>query len=73
VTSFSVAERKDLSEAPYADIITFHEQQLTQGRILVRYSGTEPVVRVMVEDSNAEVAQKTMHALCASLQKAFDL
>lgn len=39
-----------------------------RGRVLVRASGTEPVVRVMVEHEDAEVARKTAEGLAAFLR-----
>jgi len=46
-----VRERKDLSEVPaVAAAIAAVEQRLAgRGRLLVRYSGTEPLLRVMLE------------------------
>ena len=41
-----------------------------RGRVLVRPSGTEPVVRVMVEAPTAELAQGTADRLCAALAAA---
>ena len=50
------------------------EAQLTKklgnmGRILLRPSGTEPVVRVMVEANDAELANEVAHALAAEIEK----
>lgn len=39
------------------------------GRVLVRPSGTEPVVRVMVEASDAAVARRTAHDLAAVVER----
>jgi phosphoglucosamine mutase len=41
------------------------------GRVLVRASGTEPVVRVMVEAATAEAAQREVDALVAAVEQAF--
>lgn len=49
--------KKDLSLNPYAGIIEKHQEQLIDGRLIVRYSGTEPVLRVMIEDQTKEHAQ----------------
>ncbi len=49
--------KKDLSLNPYAAIIKKHQQQLVDGRLIVRYSGTEPILRVMIEDQTKEHAQ----------------
>lgn len=50
-----VATKTDLSLQPFANIIKNHEEKLNTGRIVVRYSGTEPLLRIMVE---AETQQK---------------
>ncbi|MGZ4756925.1 MAG: phosphoglucosamine mutase [Acidimicrobiia bacterium] len=42
----------------------------TEGRVLVRPSGTEPVVRVMVEASDAAVAAAAVDRLTAALESA---
>ena len=39
-----------------------------EGRVLVRASGTEPLVRVMVEASDAGVARRTAHDLAAVVE-----
>ncbi len=41
-----------------------------RGRVLVRASGTEAVVRVMVEAVDADVAQQVLDDLCAAVTKA---
>jgi len=46
------------------------EELGTSGRVLVRPSGTEPAVRVMVEASEAEQAQRTADRLAAAVRAA---
>jgi phosphoglucosamine mutase len=41
------------------------------GRVLVRPSGTEPLVRVMVEAATAEIAQEIAHALARVVEQRF--
>lgn len=51
-----IGVKKDLALPHLADIIKHHEALLPQGRLLVRYSGTESVLRILVEDSDASMA-----------------
>jgi len=52
-----------------ADAIAAEEQHLgSSGRVLVRESGTEPLVRVMVEAADAEQAEASAKRLVAEVQ-----
>jgi phosphoglucosamine mutase len=61
--------KKDLSLNPYAQIIDKHKKKLIDGRLVVRYSGTEPVLRVMIEDKTKEHAQTIGTLLSQELAK----
>jgi len=64
-----ILHKKDLGQERYKRIIAQHTRKLLQGRIIVRYSGTENVLRVMVEDQTVDSAQKIAQNLSAALEK----
>jgi phosphoglucosamine mutase len=55
--------RPSISGAVLAEVDRLNETLGERGRVLVRPSGTEPVVRVLAEAENAEDAER----LCASI------
>lgn len=65
-----VATKKDLGLAPLAQIIEQGRAQLNTGRVLVRYSGTEPVLRIMAEASSHDEAQRVVQFLSEKLSLA---
>lgn len=67
-----VARRYDLSHEYFMACIHEAEQLVGPGRIAVRYSGTEPVLRVMVEACDMQRAEEISHKLVFALQKAFE-
>ncbi|MCX5925343.1 MAG: phosphoglucosamine mutase [Candidatus Dependentiae bacterium] len=64
-----VLTKQDLSHKPYADIIADYAEQLTNGRLEVRYSGTENLLRVMVESKDKELALSIGNQLAYNLKK----
>lgn len=64
-----VVHKKSLSDPAIATIIARHKTQLTSGRVIVRYSGTEHVLRIMVEDHEQRIAQRVSTSLVNELQK----
>jgi phosphoglucosamine mutase len=59
------------SHAPLQNEVQTIERELAgSGRILIRASGTEPVLRVMVEAEEADLAHALAHRLAATLPQA---
>lgn len=55
-----------------ADVIASVEKELAgEGRVLVRSSGTEPLVRVMVEARTLEIAQKSAQTIADDVMSRF--
>jgi phosphoglucosamine mutase len=67
-----VAHRIDLgASAAIQDAIANAERRLGDtGRIVMRPSGTEPVIRVMVEGSDEKLVRELARALAASVAAA---
>jgi phosphoglucosamine mutase len=62
--------KRDLLQSPYRDIIKRCEESIKDGRIVVRYSGTENLLRIMAEASTDLVARSAANELAKSLQEA---
>jgi len=66
-----VAARKPLDQVP--EIVSLREKlekQLgAEGRMLIRPSGTEPVIRVMVEGANREIIDGVAYEMARCIQK----
>jgi phosphoglucosamine mutase len=60
IENIRVKEKKDLSSFPkITEIIHKIQNELgSKGRVFVRYSGTEPLARVMIEGENIEAIQE---------------
>jgi phosphoglucosamine mutase len=67
-----VRERKDLAQIPeVAGIMAQVETQLAgNGRLLVRYSGTEPLVRVMLEGQDLQQIDRWAHQIVDAINQA---
>ncbi|NWH06711.1 phosphoglucosamine mutase [Desulfobacter latus] len=65
------ASRPDFMKVPMiADAIQAVESQLgTQGRVLVRYSGTQPLLRVMVEGPEKDLTRQCCEKICAVIRE----
>ncbi len=66
-----VSEKHDLTKQPYARIIHRCMQSFSQGRVVVRYSGTEDILRVMAEQPTLDEADECAQLVAQELQEAF--
>jgi phosphoglucosamine mutase len=72
VTNVKVREKKPFEQLDGLNqLVADAEKELTAqgGRLLLRYSGTEPKVRLLVEGRDAKVLEKWSQAICYSIQK----
>jgi phosphoglucosamine mutase len=68
-----VGAKPDLAAAPglAAEIATVEAELGTEGRVLVRASGTEPLIRIMVEAPTEAAARSALDRLRVATEKAF--
>ncbi|MBD5606965.1 MAG: phosphoglucosamine mutase, partial [Candidatus Eremiobacteraeota bacterium] len=65
------AARETVDDRDVCDAIARVERELGEtGRILVRASGTEPLVRVMIEGDNAELIHRLAHDVAQAVERA---
>ncbi|NCU13105.1 MAG: phosphoglucosamine mutase, partial [Sphingomonadaceae bacterium] len=64
---------KPLEDARVQAAIAEAEAQLAgKGRLVIRPSGTEPVIRVMAEGDDADQVEAVVDAICAAVKEAAD-
>jgi phosphoglucosamine mutase len=66
-----VREKKELASVPaIADTMARVERQLDgAGRLLVRFSGTEPLLRVMIEGKDQQEIQRWAAEIAATVKE----
>ncbi|MGC9943304.1 MAG: phosphoglucosamine mutase [Verrucomicrobiota bacterium] len=72
VTNVKVREKKPFEQLDGLSRLVAEaekELHLQGGRLLLRYSGTEPKVRLLVEGRDAKVLEKWSKQICGSIQK----
>jgi phosphoglucosamine mutase len=72
IKNVRVREKKPLMDiGTIADAIRAAEKDLDgNGRVVVRYSGTEALARVMIEAESADLMHKHADAIAGAIQKA---
>lgn len=66
-----VKERKPLDQVPaiYAAVQELNKRLNNLGRTVIRYSGTEPLLRLMIEGKDESMIQKELSALAQVVEK----
>jgi phosphoglucosamine mutase len=71
IVNVKVRERKPLASIPaVAAVICAAEEELKDsGRVVIRYSGTEPLARVMIEAESEEAMRRHAEAIACAIQR----
>jgi len=72
VTNVKVREKKPFAELPaVTQLVAAAETELAAqgGRLLLRYSGTEPKVRLLVEGRDAAALKRWSEKICGAIQQ----
>lgn len=71
LVNVKVKEKKPFEEMSSLNekLSSFTEQLKNEGRILLRYSGTEPLARVMVEGKNKELIEEIANSLASEIRQ----
>jgi len=72
VIGFVFYKKEDLTQQPYASLIENYKTKMKNGRIVVRYSGTENLLRIMIEAETSEIANLIAISLANELQVALN-
>ena len=67
-----VTQRKDLTSSPLTEILTKNKQDFPSSRFVVRYSGTEPLLRILVEAPEKQQAELLGTKLANQLRIAIE-
>jgi phosphoglucosamine mutase len=62
-----IAQRYDLTQTPFKEIIESETKNLHNTRIVIRYSGTEPLLRIMAESESQHRAYAIAQSLAEKL------
>jgi len=65
----AVTHKPQLTSTLLAPVLARYKQRHTTGRSVVRYSGTEPVLRIMVEDEAQNTAEEIAQAMHNELDR----
>lgn len=71
VTNVKVREKKPIEQLDGVSRLVAEaekELQMQGGRLLLRYSGTEPKIRLLVEGSDAQALEKWSKQICGAIQ-----
>jgi phosphoglucosamine mutase len=69
IVNVPIKKKDDLNKQPYFGLIEKCKKKIINGRMIVRFSGTENVLRVMIEEKNANHAHDLAHQLAQNLQE----